>query len=48
MAYDLCKLGYQAIDIGHTDLECELFLRNEANWIYKDEKNEEKNETEMI
>ena len=22
--------------------------RNEANWIYKDEKNEEKNETEMI
>ena len=48
LAYDLCKLGYQAIDIGHTDLEYELFLRNETNWIYKNEKKEEKNETEMI
>ena len=48
LAYDLCKLGYQANDIGHTDLEYELYLRNETNWIYKKEKKEEKSEEEMI
>ena len=47
LAYDLSKLGYQAIDIGHTDLEYELYLRNETKWIYKNEKKEEKSETEM-
>lgn len=26
LAYDLCKLGYQAIDIGHIDIEYEWFL----------------------
>lgn len=26
LAYDLCKLGYQAIDIGHIDLEYEWYL----------------------
>ena len=26
MAYDLAKLGYQAIDIGHVDIEYEWFL----------------------
>ena len=47
LAYDLSKLGYQAIDIGHVDLEYELYLRNATTWIFKDEKKEEKNETEM-
>ena len=47
LAYDLCKLGYQAVDIGHIDLEYELYLRNETKWIYKDEKKEEKSEIEM-
>ena len=47
LAYDLSKLGYQAIDIGHADLEYELYLRNATTWIFKDEKKEEKNETEM-
>ena len=28
MAYDLYKLGYQSIDIGHLDIEYEWFLRN--------------------
>lgn len=27
LAYDLCRLGYQAIDIGHIDLEYEWFLQ---------------------
>ena len=27
LAYDLFKLGYQAIDIGHIDIEYEWFLR---------------------
>lgn len=27
LAYDLCKLGYQALDIGHIDIEYEWFLR---------------------
>lgn len=26
MAYDLCKMGYQAIDIGHLDIEYEWYL----------------------
>ena len=30
LAYDLCKEGYQAIDIGHLDLEYEWFLRGEG------------------
>ena len=29
LAYDLSKLGYQAIDIGHLDLEYEWFLRKD-------------------
>ena len=28
LAYDLYKLGYQSIDIGHIDIEYEWFLRN--------------------
>lgn len=30
LAYDLCKAGYQAVDIGHIDLEYEWFLRGEG------------------
>lgn len=30
LAYDLCRAGYQAIDIGHLDLEYEWFLRGEG------------------
>lgn len=28
LSYDLNKLGYQSIDIGHVDIEYEWFLRN--------------------
>ena len=28
LAYDLTKYGYQAIDIGHSDIEYEYYLRN--------------------
>lgn len=30
LAHDLCQSGYQAIDIGHLDLEYEWFLRGEG------------------
>ena len=30
LAYDLCKAGYQAVDIGHLDLEYEWFLRGQG------------------
>ena len=33
LAYDLSNLGYQAIDIGHTDIQYELFLRNATDMI---------------
>ena len=31
LAYDLSKLGFQAIDIGHADIEYELYLRKYDN-----------------
>lgn len=31
LAYDLYKIGYQVIDIGHIDIEYEWFLRNATN-----------------
>ena len=37
LSFDLCKLGYQAIDIGHTDRDYELFIRNENKWIFNGE-----------
>ena len=33
MAYDLYKLGYQAIDAGHIDIEYEWFLRKATKRI---------------
>jgi glycosyltransferase family protein len=30
LAYDLCNKGYQAIDIGHLDVEYEWFLRKDV------------------
>lgn len=30
LAYDLCKAGFQAVDIGHADMEYEWFLRGEG------------------
>ena len=33
LAYDLSKIGFQAIDIGHTDIEYELYLRKLDNII---------------
>lgn len=30
LAYDLCRFGYQAVDVGHVDLEYEWFLRGEG------------------
>lgn len=32
LAYDLYKAGYQAIDIGHMDIEFEWFLRKSEKW----------------
>lgn len=29
LACDLCKMGYQAVDIGHIDLEYEWFLKGQ-------------------
>lgn len=33
LAYDLNKLGYQSIDIGHIDIEYEWYLRNTTSMI---------------
>lgn len=33
LAYDLYKLGYQAIDIGHIDIEYEWFLMKAENKV---------------
>jgi glycosyltransferase family protein len=33
LAYDLYKLGYQSVDIGHVDIEYEWFLRNATHKI---------------
>ena len=33
LAYDLYKLGYQSLDIGHVDIEYEWFIRNATNKI---------------
>lgn len=33
LSYDLCKFGYQVIDIGHIDIEYELYLRNASSMI---------------
>ena len=33
LAYDLCKAGYRALDIGHLDICYELFLRDEPNIV---------------
>ena len=33
LAYDLYKLGYQSVDIGHVDIEYEWFLRNATSKI---------------
>lgn len=30
LAYDLCRAGYQSVDIGHIDLEYEWFLKGEG------------------
>jgi len=45
LAYDLYKLGYQAIDIGHIDIEYEWYLRKAKNKIRIENKyvNEVKN-----
>ena len=33
LAYDLSQLGYQAVDIGHADIQYELYLRNATDMI---------------
>ena len=33
LSYDLYKFGYQVIDIGHIDIEYELYLRNASDMI---------------
>ena len=49
LAYDLFKLGYQSIDIGHLDIEYEWFLRNASSKIAIENKivieNHDKNNT---
>ena len=45
LAYDLYKLGYQSIDIGHVDIEYEWYLRKAKRKIIIENKyvNEAKN-----
>ena len=33
LASDLSSLGYQAVDVGHADIQYELFIRNATNMI---------------
>ena len=33
MAADLCSMGYQALDVGHLDIEYEWFLRRATGKI---------------
>ena len=33
LAYDLCKAGYRALDIGHLDICYELLLRGESHMV---------------
>ena len=33
MAYDLNKLGYQAIDVGHIDVEYEWYLQKDTEKV---------------
>lgn len=33
LTYDLCKAGYQAVDVGHVDLEYEWFLKGEGGRV---------------
>ena len=33
LAYELCKIGFQSIDIGHFDLNYEFYLRNVTHTI---------------
>lgn len=47
LAYDLCRAGYQALDVGHVDLEYEWFLcgkgkRTVVNGKYNNELEEQK------
>lgn len=37
LSFDLCKLGYQAIDIGHTDRDYEAYVRKAKYYLFKDE-----------
>ena len=37
LSFDLCKLGYQAIDIGHTDRDNEAYVRKAKYYIFKNE-----------
>ena len=52
LAHDLAKYGYQAIDIGHADIQYKLFLRNASTHVlipYKfvNEFNEGRNEASL-
>ena len=38
LTYDLYKLGYQVIDVGHIDIEYEWFLRKAKKRIQIDNK----------
>ena len=33
LAYELCKRGFQSIDIGHLDLQYEFYLKNVTHVI---------------
>ena len=33
LASDLSSLGYQAVDVGHSDIQYELFIRNATKMI---------------
>ena len=50
LAYDLSKFGYQAIDIGHADIEYEFYLRkyNSIKRIPYKYVNQAKNGTKIV
>lgn len=48
LAHDLCKAGYQAVDIGHIDLEYEWFLKGEGRRTHIDNKYNNESNEEMI
>lgn len=48
LAYDLTQEGYQAVDIGHIDLEYEWFLKGEGRSVVKNKYNNEIKDGDIV